>query len=182
MSFGDRKPPDLPLCHAGCVAKPEKRAPNRLKTVQTIDLMTLRKSERNSDWRNVKSAKSLVGEPMPLPSTNPVRGLHPPPVPTCLKFSRPIPIHWTNRRPRPSHPHDPSRTLRAHQGCQRACGAHETRAWGPRRRFQGPSTPIPRTRVVTEGIPNPFFRSLLAGLCTTWSEEGWGGCGRTQAV
>ena len=35
------------------------------------------------------------------------------------------------------------------------------RAWGPRRGFQGPPTPISRTRVVAEGIPNPFFSSLL---------------------
>ena len=38
MSFGGRShPPDLTLCHAGCIAKPEKNAPNQLKTVQTIE-------------------------------------------------------------------------------------------------------------------------------------------------
>ena len=43
----------------------------------------------------------------------------------------------------------------------RFCAPPETRAKGPRRRCQETSTPLPRTRVAAEGIPNPFFSSLL---------------------
>jgi len=48
----------------------------------------------------------------------------------------------------PGGPGEPPRALRAHKGCQGACGTPETHALGLRRRFQAPSTPIPRTRVV----------------------------------
>ena len=60
-------PPDLTLCHAGCVAKPEKGAPDRLKTVQTIES---RNQQRTGilAWRlaEAQAIRELTGE-FPLP-------------------------------------------------------------------------------------------------------------------